>query len=114
MILPAQAMTKDEVLDEMTNRLVETGAVNDFDSFREAIAKREESTSTGIGEGIAMPHAKHITVEKTSVVFAKQPAGIDYDSLDGQPARLFFMIAAKDDANETHLQILANLSRLLL
>lgn len=114
MLLPANATTKDEILDEMANKLVGTGAVNNFDVFRQAIAEREESASTGIGEGIAMPHAKNAAVEKTSVVFAKQPAGIDYDSLDGQPARLFFMIAAKDDANETHLQILANLSKLLL
>lgn len=114
MLLPAQATTKEEILDEMTRKLVETGAVDDFDMFRQAIAAREESASTGIGEGIAMPHAKNAAVKETSVVFAKQPAGVDYDSLDGQPARLFFMIAAKDDANETHLQILANLSKLLL
>lgn len=114
MILPAQATTKEEILDEMVNKLVETGAVNDYDTFRQAIAEREESASTGIGEGIAMPHAKNTAVTETSVVFAKQPAGIDFDSLDGQPARLFFMIAAKDDANETHLGILASLSKLLM
>lgn len=114
MLLPAQATTKDEILDEMVHKLVETGAVNDFDTFRKGIADREESMSTGLGDGIAMPHAKNAAVEKTSVVFAKQPAGVDFDSLDGEPARLFFMIAAKDDANETHLSILANLSKLLM
>lgn len=112
MLLPAQATTKEEILDEMVNKLVETGAVDDYDTFRKGIADREESMSTGLGDGIAMPHAKNSAVQKTSVVFAKQPAGIDFDSLDGQPARLFFMIAAKDDANETHLAILANLSKL--
>ena len=114
MILPAQATTKEDILDEMVNKLVETGAVDDYNVFRQAITAREESASTGIGEGIAMPHAKNVAVKETSVVFAKQPAGIDFDSLDGQPARLFFMIAAKDDANETHLSILANLSKLLM
>jgi PTS system fructose-specific IIC component len=114
MLLPAQATTKEEILDEMVNKLVETGAVDDYDTFRKGIADREESMSTGLGDGIAMPHAKNSAVQKTSVVFAKQPAGIDFDSLDGQPARLFFMIAAKDDANETHLSILANLSKLLM
>lgn len=78
------------------------------------LLKEKKSASTGIGEGIAMPHAKNAAVTKTSVVFAKQPAGIDFDSMDGQPARLFFMIAAKDDANETHLGILASLSKLLM
>lgn len=114
MILPAQATTKEEILDEMVHKLVETGAVNDYNVFRQAIAEREESASTGIGEGIAMPHAKNTAVNETSVVFAKQPAGIDFDSMDRQPARLFFMIAAKDDANETHLGILASLSKLLM
>lgn len=114
MLLPAQATTKEEILDEMVNKLVETGAVDDYDTFRKGIADREESMSTGLGDGIAMPHAKNSAVQKTSVVFAKQPVGIDFDSLDGQPARLFFMIAAKDDANETHLAILANLSKLLM
>lgn len=114
MLLPATATTKEEILDEMVQRLVDTGAVNDFDVFRKGIADREESMSTGLGDGIAMPHAKNKAVEETSVVFAKQPAGLDFESLDGQPARLFFMIAAKDDANETHLAILANLSKLLM
>ena len=114
MILPAQATTKEEILDEMVHKLVETGAVNDYNVFRQAIAERELSASTGIGEGIAMPHAKNTAVTETSVVFAKQPAGVDFDSMDGQPARLFFMIAAKDDANETHLGILASLSKLLM
>ena len=114
MILPAQATTKEEILDEMVHKLVETGAVNDYNVFRQAIAERELSASTGIGEGIAMPHAKNTAVTETSVVFAKQPAGVDFDSMDGQPSRLFFMIAAKDDANETHLGILASLSKLLM
>lgn len=114
MLLPAQATTKEDILDEMVNKLVETGAVDDYETFRQGIADREESMSTGLGDGVAMPHAKNSAVQETSVVFAKQPAGIDFDSLDGQPARLFFMIAAKDDANDTHLSILANLSKLLM
>ena len=114
MLLPAQATTKEQILDEMVQKLVETGAVDDFDAFRKGIAEREESMSTGLGDGIAMPHAKNAAVKKTSVVFAKQPAGVDFDSLDGQPVELIFMIAAKDDANETHLAILANLSKLLM
>src|SRR5690625_1642432 len=104
MLLPAQATTKEQILDEMVQKLVETGAVDDFDAFRKGIAEREESMSTGLGDGIAMPHAKNAAVKKTSVVFAKQPAGVDFDSLDGQPVELIFMIAAKDDANETHLR----------
>ncbi|MBU5593862.1 fructose-specific PTS transporter subunit EIIC [Amphibacillus sp. MSJ-3] len=114
MILSSKSTSKKEILDEMTRKLVETGAVDDYDTFRQAISEREENMTTGIGDGIAMPHAKNQAVKKTSVVFAKHPTGIDFDSLDGQPARLFFMIAAKDSANDTHLSILSNLSKLLM
>lgn len=114
MILSPEATTKEAILDEMTRKLVETGAVDDYDTFRQAIAEREKSMSTGLGDGIAMPHAKNQAVKKTSVVFAKHQTGIDFDSLDGKPAHLFFMIAAKDNANETHLTILSNLSKLLM
>lgn len=114
MLLPAQATSKEAILDEMAAKLVETGAVTDYQKFRQAIAEREQSMSTGLGNGIAIPHAKDETVIKTSVVFAKQPAGVDFDSLDGQPARLFFMIAAEGGAANTHLTILANLSKLLM
>lgn len=76
--------------------------------------KRESQTSTGLGDGIAMPHAKNKAVIKPAVVFAKSAAGVDYASLDGQPAHLFFMIAAPEGANNVHLEVLASLSRLLI
>src|SRR5690625_18152 len=114
MILSPEATTKEAILDEMTKKLFDTGAIDDYETFRQAIAKREESASTGIGDGVAMPHAKNEAVKETSVVFAKHQEGIDFDSMDGEPAHLFFMIAAKDSANETHLSILSNLSKLLM
>src|SRR5699024_3752698 len=113
MLLPAKATTKEQILDEIVQKLVETGAVDDFDAFRKGIAEREEIMSIRLGYGIAMTHANNAAVKKTSVVFDKQLAGVDYYSLDGQPVELIFMIAAKDDANESHLAILANLSKLL-
>jgi len=114
MILDVQANTKAEILDEMVQKLVDTGAVNDFASFREAIQKREDTMSTGLGNGIAMPHAKNEAVSKTSVVFAKKEGGLDFESLDGQPAELFFMIAAEGGSADTHLKVLAELSKLLM
>lgn len=114
MILPLKAETKADVINEMTARLHDQGVVDDLELFREGILHREVQMSTGIGEGIAMPHAKNTAVKRPAVVFAKSEAGVDYDSLDGQPAYLFFMIAAPDNANDVHLQVLASLSRLLL
>lgn len=114
MIIPLQAQTKEGVIDEMTSQLQQEGIIDDYDVFKEGILAREQQTSTGIGDGIAMPHAKNKSVKKAAVVFAKSETGVDYDSLDGQPAYLFFMIAAPDNANNVHLEVLASLSRLLI
>lgn len=114
MILDVKADNKAAILDEMVQKLVDAGAVNDFESFRADIQKREDTMSTGLGNGIAMPHAKNEAVTKTSVVFAKKPEGLNFESLDGQPAELFFMIAAEGGSADTHLQVLAELSKLLM
>ncbi|WP_420912528.1 fructose PTS transporter subunit IIA [Listeria floridensis] len=114
MILSLKATTKEGAIDEMIASLAAHGKINDPVLFKEEIMKREAQSSTGIGEGIAMPHAKTKAVNTPTVVFAKSEAGLDYESLDGAPAHLFFMIAATDGANETHLETLAALSRLLV
>ena len=109
-----QATTKEGVIDEMIAGLSTNGIINDAAVYKEGIMKRESQTSTGLGDGIAMPHAKNKAVIKPAVVFAKSAAGVDYASLDGQPAHLFFMIAAPEGANNVHLEVLASLSRLLI
>ncbi len=114
MIMSLKATTKEGAIDEMIASLEEHGKINDPVLFKEQIMKREAQSSTGIGDGIAMPHAKTKAVNTPTVVFAKSDAGLDYESLDGAPAHLFFMIAATDGANETHLETLAALSRLLV
>ncbi|MBC1373839.1 PTS transporter subunit EIIA [Listeria booriae] len=114
MILSLKATSKEAAIDEMIVKLADEGKINDVSLFKSEIMKREQESSTGIGDGIAMPHAKTKAVNTPTVVFAKSEAGLDYDSLDGQPAHLFFMIAATDGANQTHLETLAALSRLLI
>jgi len=114
MIMDLQATDKPGVLDEMINRLFESGIINDRALYRQDILKRESEATTGIGDGIAMPHARNAAVQQPAVLFARSHTGVDYDTLDGQPAHLFFMIAVPDHANEMHLQTLAALSALLL
>jgi len=114
MIMDLQGTTKEGVIDEMIASLSANGIINDVAVYKEGIMKRESQTSTGLGDGIAMPHAKNKAVIKPAVVFAKSAAGVDYASLDGQPAHLFFMIAAPEGANNVHLEVLASLSRLLI
>lgn len=114
MLLDLQATTKEAAIDEMINSLVDNGVVTDFDVFKAGIMAREAQTSTGLGDGIAMPHSKNAAVKEATVLFAKSYKGVDYESLDGQPTDLFFMIAAPEGANDTHLAALAELSKYLM
>ena len=114
MLLDLQATTKEAAIDEMINSLVDNGVVTDFDVFKAGIMAREAQTSTGLGDGIAMPHSKNAAVKGATVLFAKSNKGVDYESLDGQPTDLFFMIAAPEGANDTHLAALAELSKYLM
>lgn len=114
MLLDLQATTKEAAIDEMINSLVDNGVVTDFDVFKAGIMAREAQTSTGLGDGIAMPHSKNAAVKEATVIFAKSNKGVDYESLDGQPTDLFFMIAAPYGANDTHLAALAELSKYLM
>ncbi|BCG57803.1 PTS fructose transporter subunit IIABC [Paenibacillus sp. URB8-2] len=114
MVMDLKATTKEAAIDELIASLAESGRINDQVLFKEMILKREGESSTGIGGGIAMPHAKTKAVNEPTVVFAKSAKGVDYDTLDGEPAHLFFMIAAPEGAGNTHLRTLAALSRLLI
>ena len=114
MIMDLKATTKSEVIDEMVHNYYEHGIIDDEDLYKKDIIKREEEGSTGMGDGIAIPHAHDAAVKKTAVQFARSVAGVDYDSMDGQPAHLFFMIAAPEGGDNTHLQALAALSQVLM
>lgn len=114
MIMNLKAKSKDEVIDEMVHKYFEQGVIDDEKLYKADIVKREQESTTGIGDGIAMPHAKDKAVKRATVLFAKSETGVDFDALDGQPVQLFFMIAAPEGANNTHLQALASLSSLLI
>lgn len=114
MIMNLKSTSKDGAIDELIASLASSGRINDPVLFKEMIYKREAESSTGIGGGIAMPHAKTAAVNEPTVVFAKSEAGVDFESLDGEPAHVFFMIAAPEGAGSTHLRTLAALSRLLI
>ena len=114
MLFDLQATDKEGVINEMIQSLVDNGVVTDFDTFKAGIMNREAQTSTGLGDGIAMPHSKNEAVKEATVLFAKSNKSVDYASLDGQPTDLFFMIAAPEGANDTHLAALAELSKYLM
>ena len=114
MIMELQATDKQSAIEEMVQRLYEEKIISNIEEFKAGILAREAQTSTGLGDGVAMPHAKNAAVLQPAVLFAKSPQGLDYEALDGQPTSLFFMIAAPEGANDTHLQALAALSGRLI
>lgn len=114
MIMDLDATTKAEVIDEMVHNLYEHGIIDNEEVYKKDILKREAEGSTGMGDGIAIPHAHDEAVQKPAVMFARSVKGVDYQSMDGQPAHLFFMIAAPEGGDNTHLKALAALSQVLL
>lgn len=113
-VLDLAATSKEAVLDELIAQLDAAGRLNDKAKMKEAILAREAQGSTGIGEGIAIPHAKTAAVKTPSIAYGFSKEGVDFDSLDKQKAHLFFMIAATEDANQAHLETLALLSQMLM
>lgn len=114
MNLNLKGKTKEEVIDEMIGMLMDNGRLNDREEYKKEILKRESQSSTGLEEGIAIPHAKTKAVKIPSIAFGRSLEGVDYDSLDGEPSKLFFMIAAPADATDSHIEVLSKLTTLLL
>jgi len=112
--LDVQSSDKTGIIRELAKLHEKTGVLNDYEGYVNALMAREAQSSTGIGEGIAIPHAKTEFVKEPALAMGRKKEGIEYDSLDGEPATLFFMIAAPDGANNTHIETLARLSQLLL
>ncbi|BCA37127.1 fructose-specific PTS transporter subunit EIIC [Bacillus thuringiensis] len=107
--------TRDDIIDEMIQKLKQVDALHSVTEFKQAIMNREQESTTGIGINIAIPHGKSATVRKPSVVFGIKQSGIDWNSLDGTEAKLIFMIAVpKGNEGNEHLKILQMLSRKLM
>jgi PTS system, fructose-specific, IIB component/PTS system, fructose subfamily, IIA component/PTS system, fructose subfamily, IIC component len=113
-IVDLKSKGKTEVIDELVNKLDKAGRLNNKEDYKKAILKREEEFSTGIGDGIAIPHAKTAAVKTPALAFGRSKEGIDYDSLDGNKAHIFFMIAASEGAHNDHLDTLSRLSSMLI
>ncbi|GAB3071201.1 fructose-specific PTS transporter subunit EIIC [Salinicoccus sesuvii] len=109
-----RASSKDAVITELVDGLFKAGKISEKDGFEAAIHKRESQSTTGVGDGIAIPHAQTTEVLEPAIMFGRSQDGIDYDSMDAQPAYLFFMIAAPEGQATTHLDALAKLSTILM
>lgn len=112
--LDLKGTNKGQIIDELVEMLNAAGKLNDKEEYKKEILKRESQNSTGLEEGITIPHAKTSAVKVPSIAFGLSKAGVDYDSLDGEPSKLFFMIAAPANASDTHIEVLSKLTTTLL
>ncbi|AKJ63628.1 PTS sugar transporter subunit IIA [Kiritimatiella glycovorans] len=108
-----EAEDKDGLITEMVDRLVARGLLKDRQSALEAVREREAKMSTGMQNGIAIPHGKTGTVEQLVAAVGVKPEGIDFDSLDGRPARIIIMTLSPADRTGPHIQFIAEVGRLL-
>lgn len=112
--LEGKPSSKDEAIKHLVDLMDATGNLSDKEAFRLTVMKREDEGSTGIGEGVAIPHGKSVVVKNAGLATMVVRDGADFDSLDGEPAYLFFLIAAPNEANELHLEVLSRLSTILM
>ncbi len=112
--LDGTASDKNDALDQMVELMAASGKINDVDRYREGVYAREEESTTGIGDGIAIPHCKSDAVSRPGLAAMVVPAGVGFDALDGQPVNLIFLIAAPDTEDNVHLDVLSKLSMLLM
>ena len=107
------AASKSDALDEMTDVLTVAHPEIDRQRLREVLGEREKLGSTAIGGGIAIPHGRLPGLDQVLAVFGRSPAGVDFESVDGAPTKLFFLLVAPEDSSGMHLKALARISRLL-
>lgn len=112
--LNVTAKDKNDIIDKMTKLMLKTGRITDLNAYKELVLKREEEGSTGVGEGIAIPHGKGDCVTEPGLVAMVVPNGVEYDALDGKPVNLLFMIAAPNTSDNVHLDVLSRLSTMLM
>lgn len=108
-----QAVDKAGVIKEFASFLAEKGRILDRDDIVRVVMEREAQGSTGIGDGIAIPHAKSRSVNETIVAFGRSVRGVDFQSIDGRPAHLIFLLVSPEDSPGDHLKTLARISRIM-
>ena len=112
--LGGSAENKQDVLNQMVDLMAKSGKIADIDTYRKGVFAREEEGSTGVGDGIAIPHCKSDAVKAPGLAAMTVPAGVEYDALDGAPVDILFLIAAPNTKDNVHLDVLSKLSVLLM
>ncbi len=111
---PLESRDKPDVLRELVQILKDAGQIDDYDAVLTAVQEREEKMSTGLQEGIAVPHGKSDSVSGLKLAVGISPEGLDYDALDGEPSKLFFLLVAPPDQSGPHVAALSEIAKLAL
>jgi fructose-specific phosphotransferase system IIA component len=110
MTFDLQGQTKEEVIAELVELAAQSTLVRDQDELKSAVLEREKLVTTGVGYGVAFPHAKTRALKGIVIVFGRSEVGVDFEAMDKKPVHLFFLIAAPEDAIGAHLNVMARLS----
>jgi fructose-specific phosphotransferase system IIA component len=110
MTFDLQGQTKEEVITELVELAAQSTLVRDRDELKSAVLEREKLVTTGVGYGVAFPHAKTRALKGIVIVFGRSEVGVDFEAMDKKPVHLFFLIAAPEDAIGAHLNVMARLS----
>jgi len=112
-ILNLKAKTRDKAIKELLTKLNESQAVADFDQAYSAVLEREKIMTTGVGNGIAIPHCKHNSCPNFAVGLAVVPQGIDFEAIDKKPAKIIFLLIGPENNPSLHIKLLSRISRLM-
>jgi fructose-specific phosphotransferase system IIA component len=110
--VPLESRTKNEVIRELVGLLRDAGKISEVQPVHDAVIARENMGSTGLENGIAVPHAKTRAVRKLTMALGVSPQGVDFQSIDGKPSKLFFLLLAPPDQSGPHIQALAEIARI--
>ncbi len=110
--VPITKEDKNEIIEELILILQDAGKLDDFDTAYQAVMDREAQSSTGLEKGIAVPHAKTNAVQSLTIAIGIAPKGVDFDSMDGEPSKVFFLMLAPPDQSGPHIEALSEIARL--
>ncbi|PCI11476.1 PTS sucrose transporter subunit IIABC [bacterium] len=110
---PLQSVDKQDVINELVDALVASGQVSDSDSLKSAVWTREQTRTTGIGHGLAIPHGKCSSMKELAIAIGKPATPIDFEAIDSQPVQLIVLLASPPDKTSDHIQALAHISRMM-
>ncbi|MBL4697237.1 MAG: PTS sugar transporter subunit IIA [Phycisphaerales bacterium] len=110
---PLQSVDKQDVINELVDALAASGQVSDSDSLKSAVWTREQTRTTGIGHGLAIPHGKCSTMKGLAIAIGKPAQPIDFEAIDSQPVQLIVLLASPPDKTSDHIQALAHISRMM-